>query len=209
MLNQSWILVEIVKLGLVKILNFKFYREAHVWLRIWRWCLVEILKMKFDQDLCLNSWYELNPRVRCAFGNVYSFLWICCCSDCWWWNISRVKTRRRRPFTNGWRLYSQQVAWSSYKLTSTVQHFWTRSLFRKCWSFPAGLVASHSATRARTRTTDQPSNKYWTLLLLKQDFHNSFHNCSKDRESVCYYDGSRRNRMLQPDENDCYWLSLS
>ena len=70
MLNQSWILVEIVKLGLVKILNFKFYREAHVWLRIWRWCLVEILKMKFDQDLCLNSWYELNPRVRCAFGNV-------------------------------------------------------------------------------------------------------------------------------------------
>ena len=74
MLNQSWILVEIVKLGLVKILNFKFYREAHVWLRIWRWCLVEILKMKFDQDLCLNSWYELNPRVRCAFGNVFKFI---------------------------------------------------------------------------------------------------------------------------------------
>ena len=75
--------------------------------------------------------------------------------------------------------------------------------------FPAGLVASSSATRARTRTTDQPSNKYWTLLLLKQDFHNSFHNCSKDRESVRYYDGSRRNRMLQHDENDCYWFSLS
>ena len=29
--------------------------------------------MKFDQDLCLNLWYELDPRVRCAFGNV-SFL---------------------------------------------------------------------------------------------------------------------------------------
>ena len=36
--------------------------------------------MKFDQDLCLNFWYdfkkllwqdELNPRVRCAFGNVF------------------------------------------------------------------------------------------------------------------------------------------
>ena len=26
--------------------------------------------MKFDQDLCLNLRYELNPRVRCAFGNV-------------------------------------------------------------------------------------------------------------------------------------------
>ena len=32
--------------------------------------------MYFDQDLRLNLWYEfgnyeLNPRVRCAFGNVY------------------------------------------------------------------------------------------------------------------------------------------
>ena len=38
--------------------------------------------MNHDQDLCLNLWYdpkkllwqdELNPRVRCAFGNVYFF----------------------------------------------------------------------------------------------------------------------------------------
>ena len=44
--------------------------------------LVETLKMEFDQDLCLNLWYdlkkllwqdELNPRVRCAFGNVFLF----------------------------------------------------------------------------------------------------------------------------------------
>ena len=28
--------------------------------------------MKCDQDLCLNLWYELNPRVRCAFGYVLS-----------------------------------------------------------------------------------------------------------------------------------------
>ena len=28
--------------------------------------------MKFDQDFCLNLFYELNPRVRCAFGNVFS-----------------------------------------------------------------------------------------------------------------------------------------
>ena len=36
--------------------------------------------MKFEQDLCKSSWYyfkkllwkdELNPRVRCAFGNVF------------------------------------------------------------------------------------------------------------------------------------------
>ena len=39
---------------------------------------------EFDQDLCLNLWYdlkkllwqdELNPRVRCAFGNVYFVSW--------------------------------------------------------------------------------------------------------------------------------------
>ena len=38
--------------------------------------------MKCDQDLCLNFWYDLrmllwqddlNPRVRCAFGNVFLF----------------------------------------------------------------------------------------------------------------------------------------
>ena len=48
-------------------------------LRFWNWCLVENLKMKSYQDLCLNLWYdfkkllwqdELNPRVRYAFGNV-------------------------------------------------------------------------------------------------------------------------------------------
>ena len=40
------------------------------------WYLLEIMKMKFDQDLCKKLWYELNPRVRCAFGNVF-FLQIC------------------------------------------------------------------------------------------------------------------------------------
>ena len=42
-----------------------------VWLRFWSKCLVKILKLKFDKDLFKNSWYELNPRVRCAFGNVF------------------------------------------------------------------------------------------------------------------------------------------
>ena len=41
------------------------------------WCLVEILKMKCDQDLLHDLkkllWQdELNPRVRCAFGNVFT-----------------------------------------------------------------------------------------------------------------------------------------
>ena len=34
--------------------------------------LIKILKMEFDQDMCNNLWYELNPRVRCAFGNVFT-----------------------------------------------------------------------------------------------------------------------------------------
>ena len=48
------ILVRILKLGLVKILKFKFSRDADVWLRFWSWCMVEILKMKIDQYLCKN-----------------------------------------------------------------------------------------------------------------------------------------------------------
>ena len=40
--------------GLVNILNFKFSRDGDVWLRLRSKCLVEILKMKFDQDLCLK-----------------------------------------------------------------------------------------------------------------------------------------------------------
>ena len=55
---RSWILIEMLKLGLVNILNFKFSRDGDVWLRFWSKCLVEILKMKFDQDLCLNLWYD-------------------------------------------------------------------------------------------------------------------------------------------------------
>ena len=71
-----------MKLDLVKILKFRFSRNADDWLRFWGWWLVEIRKMKFDQDLCKNLQYdlkklfwktELKPRVRCAFGNV-SFL---------------------------------------------------------------------------------------------------------------------------------------
>ena len=50
----SFILVEILKLGLVKILKFKFSRNAEIWLRFWSWCLVDILEMKFDQNLCKN-----------------------------------------------------------------------------------------------------------------------------------------------------------
>ena len=73
-------LVEILRLRLVKILKFKISRNADIWLMFWSCCLVEIMKIKSNQDLFENLWYdlkkllwwaELNPRVRCAFGNVY------------------------------------------------------------------------------------------------------------------------------------------
>ena len=56
---RSWILSKILKLGLVKILSLS---------------LVKFLKLKFDQDLCQKLWYELNPQVRCAFGNVFWYV---------------------------------------------------------------------------------------------------------------------------------------
>ena len=57
-----WYFVEVMKLnlgqdlklGLVKILKFKFSWNAEIWLRFWSWCLVDILEMKFDQNLCKN-----------------------------------------------------------------------------------------------------------------------------------------------------------
>ena len=55
---SRWCFVEVMKLGLVNILNLKFSRDGDVWLRFWRKCFVQILKMKFDQDLCLNLWYD-------------------------------------------------------------------------------------------------------------------------------------------------------
>ena len=33
-------------------------RDGNVWFRIWSKSLVEILKMKFGQDLCLNLWHD-------------------------------------------------------------------------------------------------------------------------------------------------------
>ena len=36
----SLILVEILKLGLIKLLKFKFIRNADLWLRFWSWCFI-------------------------------------------------------------------------------------------------------------------------------------------------------------------------
>ena len=44
-----WILVKMLKQGLVNILNFRFSRGGDVWCGFWSECLVEILKMKFEQ----------------------------------------------------------------------------------------------------------------------------------------------------------------
>ena len=51
-------LVEIAKLGLVKIFKLKFSRNADVWMRFWSYCLIEIMKVN-DQNLFEHFWYNL------------------------------------------------------------------------------------------------------------------------------------------------------
>ena len=63
-----WILVEILKLGLANIFKFNFSRD--VWDFEVDTYLFEILKNETWSRFLCNLWYELNPRVRCAFGNV-------------------------------------------------------------------------------------------------------------------------------------------
>ena len=66
-----WCLVEVTKLGLtnslslslVEKLMFGWDFEVNAESRFWNWNF-EDLK---------NLWYELNPRVRCAFGNVLNY----------------------------------------------------------------------------------------------------------------------------------------
>ena len=78
--SYHWCFVKVTKLNLgqdseVRFgqdFKFKFSRDADVWLRFCSWCLIKILKLKFDQDLCKKLWYEFNPWVRSAFGDVFA-----------------------------------------------------------------------------------------------------------------------------------------
>ena len=51
-------LVEILKLGLVRILKFKFSRNADIGLRFWSCCFVGSMKMKSDRDFFENLWFD-------------------------------------------------------------------------------------------------------------------------------------------------------
>ena len=62
----SSILVEILKLGLVKIC--KFCWDADAWLRFWSWCLVEILK------ICVRTCDMTDMTLRSYFGKQNSTL---------------------------------------------------------------------------------------------------------------------------------------
>ena len=71
----SWILVEILKLGLVNISNLRFSRDADVWLRFWSWCLVKILKLGLANilSLCLAKilmfGWDLKVNAQSKFRN--------------------------------------------------------------------------------------------------------------------------------------------
>ena len=59
-----WCLVEvkILTLGLVMILSLSLVQMLMFgWdFEVDAWSIIDILKMKFDQELCLNLWYDLN-----------------------------------------------------------------------------------------------------------------------------------------------------
>ena len=64
-----------------------FWSLSFVEMLMFVWRLDEIQKKKFDQGLCKNLWFALNPRVLCAFGNVWSVLLqilaaACCFYEC-------------------------------------------------------------------------------------------------------------------------------
>ena len=106
MLNQSWILVKILKLGSVKILKFKFIRYADVWLR--SWCSVEILKMKWIK-ICV---WACDMTLRGYFGKMNSTLGSVVPLAMFGWELwqltSKLQTRKLKicwlwiPFTNRW-----------------------------------------------------------------------------------------------------------
>ena len=104
--------------------------------------------MKCDQDLCLIFWYdlkkllwqdELNPRVRCAFGNVFpSFtLWhktsllvvVKNLSKAVLWSFSDRHLKQRHPFQTIWDMAYRRVFVSSIEI-------WILSLsHRDPWNF--------------------------------------------------------------------------
>ena len=80
-----WSLLEVMKIILGRHSEAMFGQDLDIWLSFLSCCLVEnmVEKMKSDKDLFENLWYdlkkllwwpELNPRVRCAFGNVFKTL---------------------------------------------------------------------------------------------------------------------------------------
>ena len=82
--------------------NLRFDCSFQVWsmpmIHIYAEKVVKAIWFPQTSDGC---GFDFLKQVGCGFCNDIQ--------DCWWWNLPRVKTRRRRPFTNGWRFHSQQV----------------------------------------------------------------------------------------------------
>ena len=90
----SWILTDILKLGLVNILNFKFSQEADVWSRFWSWCMVVIMKfdssfvfelMIWPKQVTLGSWTQPSGPLclwKCFFLALSSQNCNCLSTEC-------------------------------------------------------------------------------------------------------------------------------
>ena len=159
---QSWILIEMLKLGLVNILNFKFSRDGDVWLRFWSKCLVEILKMKFDQDLCLNLWYDpigYFGKMNSTLGSVVPLAMFCIWVRDYMavllgWTFSLLLISERL----GWLFFSRSN-WSVVSWRSTW-HLWVSTLGDLCCVCLLGL--------ARPTLAGLPCKYYlstWTIAI--------------------------------------------
>ena len=69
----NWSMVSILLLRLGEVMKWMFGQDFDV--KVWSkcWCLVEILKFViWSRFVYFGLKVELNPRVRCAFGNVFN-----------------------------------------------------------------------------------------------------------------------------------------
>ena len=107
----------------------------------------EILKLKFDQDLCTNLWYELNPRVHHAFVNVSS-------SNAWFTFLLTSCWHQRRC------LQSFLSA-----MTLSTNHFETIKVFKKMSILLRGQMKSIVEEDVRCNLSHCPRAPYFPHIL--------------------------------------------
>ena len=125
--------------------------------------------MKFDRDLCSKLWYELNPGVRCAFGNVSllggasSIL-----------KTFRAGPVKKTPCFKNWDQPSQDqvMCWYSHLNDNRAPTAWLCNgyIIGQCgtlWSKGSAnftVATWHETTWRKRRDEDENFDKQWQIL---------------------------------------------